>query len=258
MDTRLVATNNQQAASAEPSLPGVLLAMNDVPKGMEDEFTRWYHLEHLTDRLKIPGFLRARSYRAVDGQPSFMAIYDCETVEVLSSAPYRDQLAQPSPWTQEIMPHFLNMERSACKETWSIGEGTGGAAIVTHCKPIQGRESDARSFIREELGPRLTENVGTVRIGLWEVDAMVTSIPSRERDLRRGTDTLANWVLFIECIELAQVALALHAQVMSGDGIRTGLLFGSWQRYQMIYERHAPKMLLANRSGNMPNQLVGT
>ncbi|HZW22375.1 hypothetical protein [Noviherbaspirillum sp.] len=219
--------------------PGVLFVLNDVPKGMDEEFTRWYHQEHLTERLALPGFVRARRYRSVEGQPNYMVVYDCESVETLASAPYLERLAHPSPWTQKIMRHFLNMERSACGETWAAGEGTGGAAIVTHCKPIQGREDDARRFIREELGPRLMQNTCIVRIALWETDAGVTGAPSMERELRPGKDALADWVLFIECTDLAQVALALHTHVLTGEGARTGLLLGSWLRYQLIYERHA-------------------
>lgn len=229
----------QWGDKAVPGQPGILLAMNDVPKGMDEEFTRWYHEEHLTERLTLPGFRRARRYRSVDGQPNYMAVYDCDSVEVLASKAYRERLADPSPWTRKIMPHFLNMERSACRETWAAGMGTGGAAIVTHCKPIHGREEDAREFIRNELGPRLMENACIVRIALWEADAEVTSVASMERDLRPGQDATADWVLFIESTDLGQVALALHTQVLAGEGARTGLLLGSWLRYQLIYERHS-------------------
>ncbi|RJF91759.1 DUF4286 family protein [Noviherbaspirillum saxi] len=243
MDTVKAKTDKPQAKATSLRRPGVLLAMNDVPKGMDEEFTRWYHQEHLTERLALPGFVRARRYRSVDGQPNYMVVYDCDTVETLASTPYVQQLAHPTAWTQKIMSHFLNMERSACSETWSAGEGTGGAAIVTHCKPIHGREEDARRFIHEELAPRLMQNACIVRIALWETDTAVTNVASMERDLRPGKDTVADWVLFIESTDLGQVALALHTHVLAGEGARTGLLLGSWMRYQMIYERHAAGVL---------------
>ena len=227
------------AAPGGSCRPGVLFVLNDVPKGMDEEFTRWYHQEHLTERLALPGFIRARRYRSVDGQPNYMVVYDCSTVETLASPAYLERLAHPTTWTQKIMAHFLNMERSACRETWSMGEGTGGTAIVTHCKPIHGREEDARCFIRDELGPSLMQNACIVRMALWETDAEVTAAPSTERELRPGRDAVADWVLFIECTDLGQVALALHSHVLAGEGVRTGLLLGSWLRYQLIYERHA-------------------
>jgi hypothetical protein len=239
MDIVEVDADARSPATADNYRPGVLFVLNDVPKGMDEEFTRWYHHEHLTERLTLPGFRRARRYRSVDGQPNYMVVYDCDTVEILASAPYVSRLAHPTPWTQKIMRNFLNMERSACSETWSAGEGTGGSAIVTHCKPIHGREEDARRFIRDELGPHLMQNACIVRIALWETDAGVTGAPSTERKLRPGKDAIADWVLFIECTDLGQVALALHTHVLAGEGGRTGLLLGSWLRYQLIYERHA-------------------
>ncbi|HYD94537.1 MAG TPA: hypothetical protein VEC01_04365 [Noviherbaspirillum sp.] len=233
-------------ADADPSAahgkgrPGVLFVLNDIPKGMDEEFTCWYHREHLAERLALPGFRRARRYRSVDGQPNYMVVYDCESVGTLASAPYLERLDRPTAWTRKIMSHFLNMQRSACSETWSAGEGTGGTAIVTHCKPIQGREDDARRFIRDELGPCLMQNACIVRIALWETDAGVTATPNAERELRPGKDAVANWVLFIESTDLGQVALALHTHVLAGEGARTGLLLGSWLRYQLIYEHRAP------------------
>lgn len=225
--------------TAGASQPGVLFVLNDVAKGMDEEFTRWYQQQHLTERLTLPGFVRARRYRSVDGQPNYMVVYDCDRVETLASVPYLERLNHPTAWTQKIMPHFLNMERSACSESWSAGEGIGGTAIVTHCKPINGREEDARRFIRDELAPCLMRNACIVRIALWETDVKVTASPSAERKLRPGTDMVADWVLFIECTDLGQAALALHTHVLGGEGARMGLLLGSWMRYQMIYERNA-------------------
>lgn len=238
MDMAEVAVDVRSGTLADSYRPGVLFVLNDVQKGMDEEFTRWYHQEHLTERLALPGFRRARRYRSVDGQPNYMVVYDCDTLEVLASTPYLGCLAHPTSWTQRIMRNFLNMERSACSETWSAGEGTGGSAIITHCKPIHGREEDARRFIQDELGPLLMQNACIVRIALWEADASVTGAPNAERKLRPGKDAIADWVLFIECTDHGQVALALHALVLAGDGARTGLLLGSWLRYQLIYERH--------------------
>ncbi|RYE69026.1 MAG: hypothetical protein EOO81_08880 [Oxalobacteraceae bacterium] len=243
MGTVEVKADACQGATASSDQPGVLFVLNDVPKGMDEEFTRWYHQEHLTERLALPGFRRARRYRSVDGQPNYMVVYDCDTVEILASPPYLDRLAHPTPWTQKIMRNFLNMERSACKETWSAGEGIGGSAIVTHCKPIQGREEDARRFIHAELGPRLMQDASNVRIALWETNVRITNASSAERKLRPGKDAVADWVLFIECTDLGQVALALHSHVLAGEGARTGLLLGSWLRYQLIYQRHATSPL---------------
>lgn len=226
---------------ARSDAPGVLLVLNDVVKDMEDEFNRWYQQQHLDDRLGVSGCKRARRYRSVDGQPNYMALFDCQSINVLASPDYHRRLANPTDWTKKVMPAFRNMQRSACRETWAIGAGIGGSAIVVQCKPVQGREDDARRFIQDKFGPGLMQSACTVRIALWETDAAVTAAPTSEMALRGSQDSVADWVLFIECYDLGQMALALHTQILNGEGARTGLLIGSWMRYQLICERSAQR-----------------
>ncbi|WP_151448346.1 DUF4286 family protein [Lacisediminimonas profundi] len=219
--------------------PGVLLVLNDILENVELEFNRWYLEQHLPERLAIDGFKRARRYKAVDGQPAYMTVYDCDSVQVLASPAYRERLANPTAWTNQIMPCFRNILRAACQESWSAGEGMGGAAIVVQCKPIHGMETEARQYITESLAPFLLQSDCVVRIALWEADAAITDQPCEEIDLRGAKDNGAHWILFIESYDLAQLALVLHSRILSGDGAASGLLIGSWLRYQLICERAA-------------------
>jgi hypothetical protein len=228
------------AEHARADAPGVLLVLNDVLESMEDEFNRWHQQHHLAERLGIAGFNRVRRYKAVGGQPAYMAVYECRSIAVLASPAYQKVLDNPSDWTKKIMPGFRNMLRSACRKMWSIGDGMGGTAIVVQCKPIQGREDDARRFIKDKLGPRLMQSNCMVRMSLWEADAAVTGGLSAEMMLRGTQDNNADWVLFIESYDLVQMALALHTQLLACEGAETGLLIGSWTRYQLICERTAP------------------
>ena len=229
----------QNTINPQLAAPGVLLALNDVVSEMEDDFNHWYQQQHLDERLGLPGFCRARRYHSVNGQPKYMVVFDCESIDVLDSPSYRHCLTNPTEWTKKIMPGFCNMQRSACRETWQTGAGLGGSAIVVQCKPIQGREEEARHFIRTQLGPALMRETCTIRIALWEADEAVTRGPNPEVALRGGQDSVANWVLFIECYDLGHMALALHTRILEGQGVQTGLLIGSWMRFQLICERRA-------------------
>lgn len=220
-------------------VPGVLFILNDVRKEAETEFNRWYQQQHLSERLGIDGFKTARRYQALGAQPAYLAVYACQSIDVLSSPPYVERLANPTDWTKKIMPNFQNMLRSACRETWTIGDGMGGTAIVVKCKPIHGREADARRFIRDCLSAALMQSDCIVRMSLWEADPTVTGGPNTETALRGGPDNYADWVLFIESYDLARMALALHAQILACEGAETGLLIGSWTRYQLICSRTA-------------------
>jgi hypothetical protein len=41
---------------------GMLLVMADIDPAIERDFNEWYEQEHLTERMAIPGFLRARRF----------------------------------------------------------------------------------------------------------------------------------------------------------------------------------------------------
>ena len=162
-----------------------------------------------------------------------MAVYECESIDVLASKTYLERLANPTDWTKKVMPSFRNMLRSACRETWSAGAGVGGGAIVVQCKPSPGREDAARRFVKDTLAAGLMQSACVVRMSLWEADAALTGGPSPEMALRGGSDKSADWVLFLESHELAKTALALGAQLPAAA--ETGLLIDPWTGYQLIY-----------------------
>ena len=225
--------------NAGPGVPGVLLVMNDVVEAAEEEFNRWYQQQHLLDRLGVPGFNTARRYHAVDGQPAYMAVYECESIDVLKSKAYLERLANPTDWTRKIMPSFRNMLRSACRETWSLGVGVGGAAIVVQCKPVPGRQDAARRFIKDALAPALMQSACLARMSLWEADAEATGGPSPEAILRGGADKSADWIVFLESYDLGKTSAALPAQLAAGAAAESGLSVDSWTRYRLIYARAA-------------------
>ena len=222
-------------SNTSPDTPGVLLVMNDVVGTSEGEFNRWYQQQHIPERLGVPGFKTARRYRAVDAQPAYMAVYECESIDVFASKAYLERLANPTDWTKKVMPGFRNMLRSACRETWSVGAGMGGGAIVVQCKPSQGREDAARRFVKDTLARGLMQSASLVRMSLWEADAAFSGGPSPEMALRGGSDKSADWVLFLESYDLARTALALDTQLSAGAAAETGLLIDPWTGYQLIY-----------------------
>lgn len=95
------------------SRPGraLLLVMMDIDPEHEEEFHRWYEEEHLPERMAIPGFLSARRYRAVEGEPRYLALYELESADVLESETYRYWYGEGrTEWTKRILEkgsHFL-------------------------------------------------------------------------------------------------------------------------------------------------------
>ena len=93
--------------------PGLLLMMTDIDPANEADFNRWYEEEHLDERMRIPGFINARRFTALEGGPKYLALYDLESPDVLQSAPYRHVVgAGKSAWTQRMEGQFRNFRRN--------------------------------------------------------------------------------------------------------------------------------------------------
>jgi hypothetical protein len=85
----------------------------DILPEIEADWNRWYDTRHIPDRLNLPGFLSARRFIAIEGEPKYWSIYDLESVEVLASEPYlqlRDQEYSRPPDSFELitgkLPNF--------------------------------------------------------------------------------------------------------------------------------------------------------
>lgn len=67
----------------------LLLVMAEVEPQLEREFNDWHDGEQVPAMLRVPGVLSARRYRALQGKPGHMAMYELEDLGVLDRAEYR-------------------------------------------------------------------------------------------------------------------------------------------------------------------------
>src|SRR6266567_4516281 len=85
----------------EAMAKGILIAAMDFSAAPEDEFRDWYDLEHIPERLRVPGFLNADRWIGTTDPKISVATYDLDNVDVLKTPPY---LAvggdNGSPWTK--------------------------------------------------------------------------------------------------------------------------------------------------------------
>jgi hypothetical protein len=97
---------------------GLLLTMTEPPPRMEEEFNAWYDLEHLPERLSIPGFRSARRWVAdcAPGDGKYLATYELESLDVLSSAQYLSFFKKPTPWTKRCLDATVVFKRWACEQ----------------------------------------------------------------------------------------------------------------------------------------------
>ena len=78
----------------------MFLACGDVPAAHEEEFNRWYDIEHLPLLLQVPGVLSARRFRASTGSPRYIALYDLAGEGVVRHPAW--QSAVRTEWAQHI------------------------------------------------------------------------------------------------------------------------------------------------------------
>jgi len=82
---------------------GLLFASFDFSPAQAGEFHDWYDLEHIPERLRVPGFLNAERWISDENPKIAVATYDLESPAVMESAPYRAiGYENASVWTKRI------------------------------------------------------------------------------------------------------------------------------------------------------------
>jgi hypothetical protein len=66
----------------------VMIVQTEPNEGQDEEYNRWYNEQHLSDVLKVKGFVAARRYRMLDLDPpqegslKYICIYEIETDDI--------------------------------------------------------------------------------------------------------------------------------------------------------------------------------
>lgn len=147
---------------------GMLLTSMDVDPLHEAEFNRWYDREHIEERVAIDGFVEARRYVAVEGQPKYLGLYSTATFDVLDSPAYRTALANQTDWSKANIARFENMIRAVARITISRGVGRGACLGIIRLRPVPGKEDELRALLHDALDP--TGLDGVISMHLLESD----------------------------------------------------------------------------------------
>lgn len=102
---------------------GLLAVWMGIDPEGEADLNGWYEQEHLAERIAIPGFLRARRYKSVQGAPTYLALYDLASPAVLDSEPYLRARRQPTDWTSRLTARLTANIRNEYELVQSIGAG---------------------------------------------------------------------------------------------------------------------------------------
>ena len=186
---------------------GVLAIWADCNPGDEALFEQWYQLEHLPERLAVPGFLRGRRYEAIDSTPRYLTCYHANETAVFRSPAYLLRLNDPTPLTHRIMSDVVaNLSRTICECETGGGLASGAYALTV---ALEGDATERRIKTRvakAHLDRLLPTHSGLARYEVWLADkaseADETAPLSAEQALR-GRDKTITGCVFIETLREA-------------------------------------------------------
>jgi hypothetical protein len=71
--------------AASGMAPALQLGRMDVPAEVDREFNEWYNTIYVPNYETVPGVIRGRRYRAVEGTPTYLTVYEFEHPRVSES-----------------------------------------------------------------------------------------------------------------------------------------------------------------------------
>jgi len=117
---------------------GALVNWGGVVAAQEEDYNAWHSLEHMPERLAVPGFRRGRRCVAVEGTPDtlkYFMMYEAVDADVFVSATYIERLNDPTPWTQRILSAYVAPSRTVCRVLATRGHGAGGWLATLQINP---------------------------------------------------------------------------------------------------------------------------
>lgn len=209
---------------------GAWLALwNGFDAARDAEYNDWHAIEHVPERLTVPGMLRASRYRAVDDPAlPYFTLYEMASIEVLASPEYLALLGQPTEWTRRMRPSFGELLRIPCHVVES-GAGVRGTALMS--LEIRG---GAAALLRPDLR-QLRAAPGVVAVHAGREDTAVAPLPWHG-GAPAPSAASATLLLLIEARSLADLdalANALPADIAALEPVV--------RKHRLLTLHHAPR-----------------
>jgi hypothetical protein len=101
--------STDQGAADAVRRPAILIVHVEVAEEDAEELNRWYEEEHRPEKMALPGYVGMRRFRAFEGAPSFLAIYELTEPE---AAVHTAPGPPPSDWMKAVMDKWKHWDRS--------------------------------------------------------------------------------------------------------------------------------------------------
>ncbi|AZN70470.1 hypothetical protein D5400_03545 [Georhizobium profundi] len=194
---------------------GVLANWGGITDDAEVDYNAWHSLEHMPERLAIPGFRRGRRCIAVDGVPQdrrYFMMYETDEIDTLASAPYLARLNDPTPWTTRVLSAYVAPSRTVCRVLQTRGRGVGGwLATYEFNEPSR---DDARGFAVGGWLDLVCKLDGVLGAHALEGDPQFGQQPTKEktfREARGDKDVTVAIALLVEGMDRKSTETAMAA-----------------------------------------------
>jgi hypothetical protein len=194
---------------------------HNVEPQWRDEYDTYHTVEHMPERLGIPGFLRGRRYLDYALAPHVcFTLYEGSHAETFRSPGYLARLNAPTEWSQRVQPHMPDFVRGAFMPLVSLGEGIGGA-MATYRIVNEGGDTEAlaRALVLRAHDIAPLAGVCGVHVGRALTD--LASAPTKESKTRGDSDQRTDdFVVLVEGISQRNLVAQTDAisQLIHGAG----------------------------------------
>jgi hypothetical protein len=94
-----------RAITESPMAPALQIGRMDVPHEVDAEWNTWYNTIYVPNYEKVPGVIRGRRFRAVEGTPTYVTVYEFEHPRVSEGAAWNAQ-RDAAPVNEQMRNHM--------------------------------------------------------------------------------------------------------------------------------------------------------
>jgi hypothetical protein len=145
---------------------GLLVAAFDFSPAREDEFHDWYDLEHVPERMRVPGFINAQRWIGEENPKIAVATYDLESHAVMNSPAYQAVGGDNgSVWTKRvtaIATRLLRFEGTQIVPGDVTGPDGAAALLTVSMNVDPAAEAEFNAWYNTEHLPQLASVPGVL------------------------------------------------------------------------------------------------
>jgi hypothetical protein len=177
---------------------GAVAIWHDIVPAGRDQFYAWHGVEHMPERVGIPGFRRGRRYIAYDADLEFFNLYETENAGVVASEAYRQRLNNPTPWTLSTVKHFRSVARCLASVAWTRGAADGGLVATLRYDLPDDRAAAHVAAMTGDVLPLLDGRPGIAAAHFLVADMAASGEVNAEQRARGTRNDVPRFVVLVE------------------------------------------------------------